>query len=241
MKIAISTEKGYVSPHFGRCPQYTIVEIEGKEIKKKEIIENPGHQPGFIPQFLYQKGVNCVICGGMGPRAESIFKELGIKTIVGVSGKVDDVIEKFLNGKLEGAENLCSHEEETGKREITSKKICITSEGEDLNSFVDQRFGRCPYFIFVDSESMKYEVFKNPSSESPGGAGVKAAQIIIEKGANVVITGNIGPNAFEVLKSQGIEIITEFSGRVKEAIEKYKKGELKSVNSPNVNRKFECF
>jgi len=107
MKIAISTDGDFVSPHFGRCPSFTIIDIENNEIKEKKVIDNPGHQPGFIPQFLHQKGVECIICGGMGPRAETFFAELGIQTIVGVTGKIEDVIEKILKGTLESGESLC--------------------------------------------------------------------------------------------------------------------------------------
>lgn len=107
MRIAISTDGDFVSAHFGRCPSFTIVDIEGNKLIKKEIVDNPGHQPGFIPQFLHQKGVECIVAGGMGARATGFFDELGIKAIVGVSGKIDDVIEKIKNNTLQGGESLC--------------------------------------------------------------------------------------------------------------------------------------
>ena len=107
MKIAISTDNGFVSEHFGRCPEFTIVDIKNEKIITKETINNPGHMTGFIPKFLHEQGVECIICGGMGFRAEEIFKEFGIKTIVGVSGKIDDIIEQILKGILKGGESLC--------------------------------------------------------------------------------------------------------------------------------------
>ncbi len=107
MKIAISTDGGLVSSHFGRCPTYTIVEIENGQILTREEIDNPGHQPGFLPEFLYQRGVTDIICGGMGPRAQSLFGERGINTFLGVSGKVDEVIKAFVEGKLKPGESLC--------------------------------------------------------------------------------------------------------------------------------------
>ncbi|MFB0518068.1 MAG: NifB/NifX family molybdenum-iron cluster-binding protein [Acidobacteriota bacterium] len=109
MKIAISTDGDYVSAHFGKCPQYTLVEIEGGKVLTRELLDNPGHQPGFLPGFLAERGVTCVITGGMGPRAQSLFAQQGIETVVGVSGKVDEVIEKLLKGELEGGESLCQH------------------------------------------------------------------------------------------------------------------------------------
>lgn len=107
MKIAISTDGEEVSAHFGRCPSFTLIEVEDNKIKSKEIIPNPGHHPGFLPQFFHERGIECIIAGGAGQRAHGLFTERGIKLIVGISGKVDDTIEKLLKGKLEGGENIC--------------------------------------------------------------------------------------------------------------------------------------
>jgi predicted Fe-Mo cluster-binding NifX family protein len=107
MKVAISSDGDYVSPHFGRCPYFTIVEIEGDKVTKKEEINNPGHQPAFLPQFLSEQGVNFIIAGGMGGRAAALFSEKEIGTILGVTGKIDEVIDKLVKGTLEGAESLC--------------------------------------------------------------------------------------------------------------------------------------
>ena len=107
MKVAISTDGEYVSAHFGRCPSFTIVEIEGEKVLSKEVVENPGHQPAFLPQYLSEKGVSCIIAGGMGRRAEALFAEKNIQILVGVTGRVDEVVEKLISGTLEGGETLC--------------------------------------------------------------------------------------------------------------------------------------
>ena len=107
MKAAISTDGDYVSAHFGRCPFFTIIDIEDGKIKNKETISNPGHHPGFIPKFLHERGVECIIAGGMGTKATGLFNEMNINTIVGISGKIDDVISQILNGILKGGESLC--------------------------------------------------------------------------------------------------------------------------------------
>ncbi len=107
MRIAISTDGDIVSEHFGRCPSYTIIDIEEGKVAGKEVVANPGHHPGAIPEFLNEKGVKCIIAGGMGMRATGFFNEYGIETIVGISGKIDDVVEKILNGTLQGGESLC--------------------------------------------------------------------------------------------------------------------------------------
>ncbi|MEA1939873.1 MAG: NifB/NifX family molybdenum-iron cluster-binding protein [Candidatus Caldatribacteriota bacterium] len=107
MKIAISTDGGFVSAHFGRCPSFTIAEIEGEDILKTEEINNPGHQPAFLPNYLAERGVKYIICGGMGRNALNLFAEKEIIPIVGVTGKVTEVIDKFVQGKLEVGESAC--------------------------------------------------------------------------------------------------------------------------------------
>ena len=108
MRIAISTDGNIVSAHFGRCPSFTIADIEGNKLIKKEVIANPGHHPGFLPEFLHGKGVNSIIAGGMGQRATSLFAQAGIEAIVGISGSIDEVIDKVIKGTLVGGESLCN-------------------------------------------------------------------------------------------------------------------------------------
>ena len=107
MKIAISTDGEYVSSHFGRCPSFTIVEIENDAVVNEELFDNPGHHPGFLPQFFAEKGINYVIAGGAGHRAQGLFAERNIQLILGISGKVNETIDKLLKGELKGGESLC--------------------------------------------------------------------------------------------------------------------------------------
>lgn len=113
-------------------------------------------------------------------------------------------------------------------------KICISSTGENLDAVVDQRFGRCQYFLIVDTETMKVKTISNEATLSSGGAGIQAAQIVTKEEVDTVITGNIGPNAFQILQAAGIKIYTSAEGTIKEAIENYKNGKLKETGSANV-------
>ncbi len=117
-------------------------------------------------------------------------------------------------------------------------KICITSQGDNLDSQVDPRFGRCQYFIIADIDSLEFEVVKNPSMDAMGGAGVQSGQIVAGKQIKAVLTGNVGPNAFQTLQAAGVDVVTGVTGSVKQAIEKYKKGEFKSTQGPSVGSKF---
>ena len=107
MKIAISTDDEFVSAHFGRCPSFTIAEIRNNKVVEKETIDNPGHDPGYLPKFLHERGVECIIAGGMGQRAQILFHEKKIETLTGVTGKINDVIDQICSGTLEGGESLC--------------------------------------------------------------------------------------------------------------------------------------
>lgn len=126
MKVAISTDGNFVSAHFGRCPSFTIASLRDGEIKAKEIIDNPGHHPGYLPRFLHEKGVEYIVAGGMGGRAQSLFLENNIKTVMGISGKVADVLKDICEGTLKGGESLC--EPGAGKGYGVDKTECEHGE-----------------------------------------------------------------------------------------------------------------
>lgn len=105
-------------------------------------------------------------------------------------------------------------------------KICITAAGPSLDSDMDPRFGRCQYFLFVDPDAMAFEAVENPNIGAAGGAGIQSAQLVANKGAGVLVTGQVGPNAYTTLQAAGIKIITGAAGRVEEVVDRYKKGEF---------------
>ncbi len=108
MKIAIPTDGKNIAPHFGRCPSFTIVEIEGNEVTSGKSIENPGHQPGYIPEYLKGIGVDTIIAAGMGPRAMEMFDKNGIGYILGAEGDIEDIIRSFVNGELKNSKSPCT-------------------------------------------------------------------------------------------------------------------------------------
>lgn len=117
-------------------------------------------------------------------------------------------------------------------------KICITSKGQDLESVVDARFGRCAYFVFVDTETMDFEAIENQNTKAMGGAGVQSGKTVSDNGAGYLLTGNVGPNAFNTLNAADIKVVTGVSGKLKDVVEKFKAGEYKEIDSANVEPHF---
>lgn len=118
MKICFTADEAnglesVMSYHFGHCPYYVIVDIEGNEVKNVSNIPNPmadEHNPGDLPSFMKEKGIDVIITGGMGPKAQQYFADYGIKPITGAYGKVRDVLEEYLNSKIVVHEEIASEE-----------------------------------------------------------------------------------------------------------------------------------
>ncbi|GAJ05614.1 unnamed protein product, partial [marine sediment metagenome] len=104
----------------------------------------------------------------------------------------------------------------------------------NLDAEVDPRFGRCQYFIIADPETMEFEVLENSSAMAGGGAGISTGQMIASKGVTAVLTGNCGPNAYQVLSAAGLQVITGVSGKVRDAVQAYKSGRFQASSQPNV-------
>ncbi|HOP56848.1 MAG TPA: NifB/NifX family molybdenum-iron cluster-binding protein [Bacillota bacterium] len=116
MKVALAVTDNMVTEHFGHCDYFVVYEIEDGKAKGSEIIKNPPHQKGFLPNFLHKNGVNCVIAGNMGEMAKKIMDGFGIQVIMGINGEVSDVIAKYLAGELVSSDIICrQHEHHHGE------------------------------------------------------------------------------------------------------------------------------
>jgi predicted Fe-Mo cluster-binding NifX family protein len=114
-------------------------------------------------------------------------------------------------------------------------KIVISAKGPDLEAQVDPRFGRAPYFLLVDPESMEYEVLANGQNiQATQGAGIQAAALVARQRPAAVLTGNCGPKAFQTLQAAGIPVIMGVVGPVRAAVQNYRAGTLKPTGGPNV-------
>lgn len=112
MRVAVSADDsngldGVVSPHFGRCPYYVLVDLDGRDVRGVSAVENPyygRHQPGQVPGFIESRGADVMLAGGMGRRAIGFFQRYGIQPVTGASGTVRHALEQYLGGALQGAE-----------------------------------------------------------------------------------------------------------------------------------------
>ncbi|UCH07323.1 MAG: NifB/NifX family molybdenum-iron cluster-binding protein [Deltaproteobacteria bacterium] len=120
-RIAMACEdshglSGQLSQHFGRCPYYLIVDVEGENVIGTDSISNPyyhNHVPGMVPKFINEQGVNVMIAGGIGPRAIDLFASMGIEVVSGATGNAGEVLHAYLRGEISGVE-ACQHDHPGG-------------------------------------------------------------------------------------------------------------------------------
>ena len=117
-------------------------------------------------------------------------------------------------------------------------KIAVTSAGSTMDDHVEARFGRCPYFMVIDTDSMKFEAVENPNVALGGGAGIQSAQLMAEKGVEAVLTGNCGPNAFQVFNAAGIQVIVGVTGKLRDVVHDFKQGAFSTTSRANVPSHF---
>jgi predicted Fe-Mo cluster-binding NifX family protein len=117
-------------------------------------------------------------------------------------------------------------------------KIAVSASGTDQSAQVDPRFGRCQYFLIIDTESGKSEAVANAARSAGGGAGIQAAQTVADHDAQTVLTGNVGPNAHRALQAANISVITGVSGTVSDALKAFQAGTYKATEGPTVEPHF---
>ena len=110
MKFAIPTLDNQLTAHFGHCEKFAIVDVEEKKVVNEEFVTPPVHQPGVYPKFLADQGVNVIIAGGMGQKAQDLFAHNNIEVYMGVqNGSPSELVENYLNNQLQTGQNLCDH------------------------------------------------------------------------------------------------------------------------------------
>jgi len=114
-------------------------------------------------------------------------------------------------------------------------KIAVTSTAPSIDAIMDERFGRCAYFVIVDTETMEHEGLENHTASLSSGSGIQAARTMADRGVSAVLTGNVGPKAYTALEAAGLKVITGCIGTVRDSVEKFKTDSLASAAGPNVS------
>jgi predicted Fe-Mo cluster-binding NifX family protein len=128
MRIVVSADNrngldSVVSPHFGRCPHFVLIDVDGREVEGVQEVDNPyysQHQPGQVPGFIHSLGAEVMLTGGMGGRAITFFREYGIQGVTGAYGTVGQSLERYLNGQLDGA-TPCKESQEHGHGDVPTE------------------------------------------------------------------------------------------------------------------------
>ena len=256
--IAIASEDdrgldAQVSAHFGRCPAYALVELDGEDVVAHRFVKNPHvgqHQPGQMPRFIRSLGADVILAGGMGPMAVNLFHGFGMDVATGVSGTIRDAVEAYTAGKLKGIvpcnhdhpESCGGHDEEPtrkaehpvgGSGETRAKnspaRVAVPAMDQSgLASVMDPRFGRASWFVVVDmATGQVVDALINSGAAAAHGAGISAATLMARSGVDAVIAGHFGPKAHQALQAQGIGMWTgDGDLTVGQAVERLRAGEL---------------
>lgn len=225
MKIAIAVNQKSIALRFDCADQLVIVEVEPDESTSNavEVQEFRSLHPLARAVEAAELPVEIVVCGGIDRASYWILEASGKKVIAWQEGQWEEVLEETIT-KIK-QENLfyCSPviSPKTNRNEVQKgMKIAVTSTGQHLDTSVDPHFGRARWLIIYDTENGTYEAIDNIKNlNALQGAGIQTATLVVQKEAQLVLTGNCGPKAAQVLQKAGVRVITGISGTVKEAIE----------------------
>jgi predicted Fe-Mo cluster-binding NifX family protein len=145
MRIAVSADNNngldsVVSPHFGRCPHFVLVDLDNHDVKAVQVVDNPyygHHQPGQVPGFINSLEANVMLTGGMGGRAIMFFQQFGIEGVTGAYGTVRQSVERYLGGELKGAAP-CKESQEHGHAEVPAGDADLAYEKDELGRLTEE-------------------------------------------------------------------------------------------------------
>ncbi len=253
-KVLIPLCRGRVAPLFDTATDVALYSVHDGKISHEEEREVNNPSPAAWCLWLEERGVTHVICSAISRPFSSRIHEKGIELIPGIRGECGEVIRAWLRNDLtvQGylmpgcrwrrhfRDGTCPRYREIlsiyeKNQEVDPMKIAISTEGNELSSPVDARFGRARGFIIYDIETGDF-VYKENSQNlnAPQGAGIQSAKNVIDAGAGALISGHVGPKAFTTLNSAGVKIYTGISGTVADVIEKYKSGDLSAAAGADV-------
>lgn len=204
----------------------------------------PGGGVPALIGWLEASRVGLLLCGGLTCCALEALQNAGVQVVPWIGGAADEVAQAWLTGGIESRKmpgcggkrrRCCARNNTKETRTMSQNIIAVTSEGPKLTDLVDPRFGRAAGFVVVDLETNATSYVDNGSSQAMAqGAGIQAAENVARAGAGVVLSGFVGPKAFQALAAAGIKVVQDVENMtVGQAVEKFRLGELAVADAPN--------
>jgi predicted Fe-Mo cluster-binding NifX family protein len=249
-RVGICHHVGRVSPVFDVASNLQIYEVENGWVREREDELLAGRDPYTRAREVSLYGVRTIICGAVSRPLQQALHALGVNVVGFVCGPIDEVIRAFVGGRLEDERFLmpgcCGQARRFGgghpDRRFEDRsikrgplKVAVTSIDGTMEGNVEERFGRCRKLVVYDPQSNTIEILDNQAHTGLArAAGMQTAQNVLNAGATVVISGDFGPKAFQVLRAAGIEVYSTVNMTVREALSRFEEGKLTKLAGADV-------
>jgi predicted Fe-Mo cluster-binding NifX family protein len=247
MRIAIPYRMERVSPVFDVAKHLLLVDIENSSEVARDTKTIDDADLMDRVRYVEDLDVDLLICGAISRPLAQILEAKGIEVIGQICGNTEEILQAFLQGGLNDQSFLMpgcrmhrrqfhrtSRANGNGQRRMYMH-IAITSQGPDLTSQVDPRFGRARYLIVIDTETEESTALDNSRNlNAAQGAGIQTAKNVVNEGVDAVLTGQVGPKAREVLEAAQVDVFLGASGTVEDALGELKSGQLRPLSSTEV-------
>lgn len=251
LRIVIPYYGSRVMPRFGLARHFHFVTVDLQTSQIADLKQHrwdPQDQP-LVARWLCEQQVNGVICDGIHPRFQAVLEAEGLWVLWGAWGEVIDVLDQWLAGQLPQPKGdtvgvrPCSYQQvnkrwgndkslKTNKSKELNMKIAITAQNPSPESQVDPRFGRAAWIMLYDKEKQSWESIDNSAGiDASHGAGIQAAQKVVDHKAVALVTGAIGPKAFKSLSAAVVKIFHGATGTVENALSAYMEGQLSEATT----------
>jgi predicted Fe-Mo cluster-binding NifX family protein len=250
MRLAIPVWNDRISPVLDVAQKMILFDLDGKRVINHIPIILSGDSLTHRVIKLKENRVDLVLCGAVSEVLHKTLINQDIEVFPWLTGKIDEVLPAFVSGqickarfKMPGCRGQTQRRRKRGTgrehhiriNEDKHMKVAVTANGTTLDADIDPRFGRARYFLIIDPESKEITVHDNQQNQqAAGGAGIQAAEAIVNGGAGVLLTGHCGPKAFRALKAAGIKIVLGVEGSVDTVIETYNDGKYAFADSADV-------
>jgi predicted Fe-Mo cluster-binding NifX family protein len=213
VRIALTIHGGRIAPVFDAAQRLLIVDLDETPARRREV-DLAGASPLERVRLVRETGADELVCGAITRTLRHLLEARGVRVRPWVALDVESALRMV------------------AERKRRTMKIVVSALDRGPDARIDPRFGRAPWYVIHDTEDGSYESVPNPNVDAPSGAGIQAAQLVLDSGARVLITGRCGPNAYGTLRAGGVIVHSGFEGTVREAVEAHAAGRLVADEGP---------